>query len=228
MRRTPYSLSGRTPLPANKITSAPDTVAIVGAINSDKGYDVLLACARDAAQRQLALRFAVVGFTQDDGALLKTGRVRISGEYDENEAAGLLAATGARVGWIPSVCPETWSYALSRILSSGLLPVAFDIGTPAERIRALEEGVLMPLDFDAGAINDTLLLALEKYRATSHGTSDAGVYQSIIADYYGTSLTRPALTSSAPKAQRLHSRTVERPRARRASPTDSAVMYLKA
>jgi len=48
---------------------------------------VLLACARDAARRDLDLEFVVVGHTIDDTRMMATGRVLI-----------LLANSGARSG----------------------------------------------------------------------------------------------------------------------------------
>lgn len=169
-----------------------DTVAIVGAINSDKGYDVLFACARDAAARNLSLRFAVIGFTQDDAPLLRTGRVSITGRYAENEVLALLASSGARVGWIPSICPETWSYALSQLIAAGLLPVAFDLGTPAERIRALGHGFLFPLDLQPHNINNALLNLVRRPHDLTRLPSDGGQYGHMPTDYYGLTLAADA------------------------------------
>ena len=49
------------------------------------------------------------------------------------------------VGDLPAIWPETWSFALSDALNSGLPVVAFDIGAPGERLRALGRGHLLPL-----------------------------------------------------------------------------------
>ena len=46
----------------------------------------LLACARDAAERDLPLEFVVVGHTTDDARLLATGRVFVTGPYEPDEA----------------------------------------------------------------------------------------------------------------------------------------------
>ena len=44
----------------------PCRVCVIGAIGIHKGYQVLLDCARDAAERRLPLEFVVVGHTIDD------------------------------------------------------------------------------------------------------------------------------------------------------------------
>jgi glycosyltransferase involved in cell wall biosynthesis len=132
-------------------------VCLAGAIGEEKGYRVLLACARDAARRALALRFTLVGHSVDDSRLLDTGRVTITGAYREDEAAALVRAQQADIGLLPSVWPETWCYSLSYLLAAGLWPVAFDLGAQAERIRRTGSGSLLPLGLPAARINDFLL-----------------------------------------------------------------------
>ena len=61
-------------------------VCVVGAIGVHKGYEVLLACARDAERRDLDLEFVVVGHTIDDARLMATGRVFVTGQFDPDEA----------------------------------------------------------------------------------------------------------------------------------------------
>ena len=146
----------RRPVPA----SEPERrICLIGAIGPEKGYDVLLACARDAAMRDLKLRFIVVGHTIDDARLLETGRVFITGEYREAEATALIAAQRAHLAWLPSIWPETWCFAVSEAWRAGLDVVAFDIGAPAERIRDSGRGILLPLGLAPAALNNALLAA---------------------------------------------------------------------
>ena len=132
-------------------------VCIVGGIGNEKGYDVLFACARDAARRRLALSFTVVGHTINDTALLDTGRVFITGYYEEDECLNLVKTQKADIGFIPSIWPETWCYALSALWRSALWPVVFDIGGHAERVRQTGKGTVLPIGLPAKRINDTLL-----------------------------------------------------------------------
>ena len=110
-------------------------VCVLGAIGVHKGYDVLLACARDAAERGLPLEFVVVGHTIDDARLLATGRVFVTGRFEPEEAVTLIRAQDASLALLPSVWPETWCFALTELWRAGLSVAAFDIGAPAERIR---------------------------------------------------------------------------------------------
>ncbi len=148
---------GALPARPRRLAGQPVTVAILGAIGEEKGLSVLLACARDAARRDLALRFVIVGHSSDDTRLLDTGRIHITGEYEQDEAETLLRAQNAQLGFLPSVWPETWCYTLSSLWAAGLWPVAFELGAQAERISRCGCGTLLPLGFPAARINDLML-----------------------------------------------------------------------
>jgi hypothetical protein len=117
----------------------------------------LLACARDAARRGLNLTFTLVGHTLDDERLIGTGRVFITGPYEEQDVVALIRAQGADIGFLPSVWPETWCYALSALWQAGLWTVAFDLGAPAERIAATGAGRTVPVGMPASRLNDLFL-----------------------------------------------------------------------
>jgi len=140
-------------------------ICLVGAIGIEKGYEVLLACARDVAKRKLKLAFRLVGHSCDDDRLLATGCVHISGRYGEHEAVALIRSQQAQLGWLPSIWPETWCYTLSLAWQAGLDVAAFDIGAQAERIRSTGRGWLYPLGVPPPVLNDHLL-KLRPRRAT--------------------------------------------------------------
>jgi Predicted glycosyltransferases len=132
-------------------------IAVVGGIGPAKGYDVLLDCARDAAARDLPLRFVLIGTSERDSTLIETGRVTITGAYAEGEAAMLIARSGAHLGFLPSIWPETWCFALGEMWRGGLYAAGFDLGAQAARIKATGRGFLLPLGLPAARINQTLL-----------------------------------------------------------------------
>lgn len=132
-------------------------VALLGALSTAKGWQVLLDCARDAAARNLALEFIVVGYTRDDVPLLETGKVFITGPYREEEAGALLEREACDLALFPTVGPETWCYTLTYALAQDLLIVGFDLGAVAERLRAAGTGVLLPPTTPPATLNDKLL-----------------------------------------------------------------------
>jgi GT2 family glycosyltransferase/glycosyltransferase involved in cell wall biosynthesis len=136
-------------------------VAIIGAIGTEKGYDVILECARDAARRDLPLEFVVIGYTHDDMRLIDTGRTQITYRFSPERAVAEITAQGADIAFIPSIWPETWCFALSDAWAAGLKAAVFDIGTQAERVRATSNGWVLPLALPPLAINNTLIALAE-------------------------------------------------------------------
>ncbi|BBE73669.1 glycosyltransferase [Oharaeibacter diazotrophicus] len=110
-------------------------VAVVGAIGPHKGADVLMALARDARTRKRDVGYCVVGYTSSDKELSDLG-VTISGHYEGDAGAvKLLKLVQPDLLLIPSIWPETFCYALSLAFKTGIPPVVFDMGAPAERVR---------------------------------------------------------------------------------------------
>jgi GT2 family glycosyltransferase len=132
-------------------------IGLLGGIGTHKGYRILLECARDACVRKLPLEFVVVGHTEGDAQLLKTGKVFVTGRYSEGEAPHLLRRERPDLIFLASVWPETWSYVLDEALETGLPIFAFDLGAIAERLRAADQGTLLPLRLTASQINDQFL-----------------------------------------------------------------------
>ncbi len=160
----PWEAAAPPILPRRGVPQRPRRrVAVIGAIGVDKGFDVLLDCARDAASRQLAVEFVVVGYTVDDEKLIETGRVFITGAFSPGEATALIRAQSADLAFLPSIWPETWCYALSDAWAAGLPAAVFDIGTPPARVRATAAaagggyGWVLPLGLPAPRVNDALL-----------------------------------------------------------------------
>lgn len=132
-------------------------VCVTGAIGYEKGYDIILECARMMAERNLPLEIVVVGFTCDDKRLLETGKVMITGRYDESEVVSLIKQQNADFGFLPALWPETWSYVLTQLWEAELSVVAFDIGAPSQRIKARSGGVVLPLGVSTKNILDLFL-----------------------------------------------------------------------
>lgn len=114
----------------------PLRIAVLGAIGKIKGYDVLLACARDARRRGLPLEFILFGYSLNDQVLRREG-VTVTGRYIDAEADEGLAELAPHGVWLPYVWPETYSYTLSIALDYGHPIFAFDLGAIGNRLRQL-------------------------------------------------------------------------------------------
>ena len=146
-------------------------VCVIGGIGVEKGYEVLLACVRDAVARALPLRFTVVGYTADDERMLAAGPVFITGEYATDNAVALIRAQAAEIAFLPSIWPETWCFTLGQAWRAGLRAAVFNLGAPAERVRRTGWGDVLPLGLPAPALNDWFLRPdTGKLRSALHQT----------------------------------------------------------
>jgi GT2 family glycosyltransferase len=152
----------------------PIKIAVIGALSIEKGYEVLLACARDAMARRMKLAFVLIGFSCGDARLRATGCVTITGRYEEDEAVALIRAQHADLALLPSVWPETWSYTLTQAWQAGLRTMAFDIGAQADRIRATNRGWVLPLGAAPAMTNNALLNAGLQLRG-AHSVQHSGL-----------------------------------------------------
>lgn len=168
MTVTPWETAVQ-PRPAPVSISTGIRVVSIGAVGRQKGYKVLLACARDAVSRKLPIEFVVIGYTEDDAPLTETGQVFVTGRYKDAEVSHLIDREQPKVAFFSSVWPETWCYALSHAIAAGLPIVAFDLGTIAERLRKVPGATLLPLNTRPAVINDTLIrLAALPAQATNY------------------------------------------------------------
>lgn len=157
--------TARPPIVVTPAAGPPWRIATIGAIGEQKGQSVLLDCAAYAADCDLPLEFGIIGFAADEEALLRTGNMFVTGRYEPDELPTLLRREAPHAIFLPSLTPETWSYALSEAMATGLPVVAFDIGAIAERLRASTvPHRLIPPNADIAEI-DALLLAVASGKA---------------------------------------------------------------
>lgn len=140
----------------------PLRVLSIGALSVPKGAHVLAGLAHHAVSRNEPLTFKLIGDGADARRLQLAG-VQVTGRYEPVELDSLIDAADAHIAFFPSIWPETWSFVLTSALRRGLPIVAFDIGAPAERLRALGRGHLLPLELASRPVE--LLSAFRDLRA---------------------------------------------------------------
>ncbi|WP_336935194.1 glycosyltransferase [Asaia bogorensis] len=143
--------------PARALDGGRRRICVPGAIGREKGYDIVLQLAEDAAKRNLPLDYIIAGYTIDDDHLMATGHVQISGEYREDEAVSVIESFDCDLGLIPSIWPETWCFALSNLWNARLRAVSFDLGAQSERIQREGRGSVVPLGMPVSLLSNVLL-----------------------------------------------------------------------
>ena len=78
-----------------------------------------------------------------DSIVEKPENLIITGEYKQENLPHIISKLKIDCIFIPSICPETFSYTTSEAMSMGLPVVCFNLGAPAERISKYEQGLVL-------------------------------------------------------------------------------------
>lgn len=119
----------------------PLVIGVVGHISFAKGAKIIRELVEIIDREELDVRVVVVGSVEGmpDSASLKQ-----TGPYKMEDLARTLEKEGVTVGFLPSVIPETFSYVTSELIHMSLPLAVFDLGAPAERVRAYALGRVIP------------------------------------------------------------------------------------
>ena len=156
------------PLPAPRVLQAgmPLKVAVLGALSTIKGADMLEAVALEAARRHVPMDFHLLGYGYRHLQTQPRARLTVHGAYEEKDLPGLLQWLQPDLVWFPAQWPETYSYTLSASLQAGLPVVAPDLGAFSERLAGRPWSWVMPWDLEARAWVDALVQLQTAHFAT--------------------------------------------------------------
>ncbi len=118
--------------------------------------------------------------------IAETGR-----HWEDDELLDLVTQVSADLVLLPAIWPETYAYALSLALRTGLPVAAFNLGGSDERLCANPNGHLLPyaLASDPAACNDRLLAIDIAANERPRGPTQASQYGNLIRGYYGEMLS---------------------------------------
>jgi glycosyltransferase involved in cell wall biosynthesis len=120
---------------------APLVIGIVGEISMQKGALIVQEMLALIEKRHPEVRVVIIG-TLD--LATPSRRLRVTGRYRQDELADLAESHGINMFFFPSIWPETFSYVVAEMAQLRLPIVAFDLGAPAERLRAYPKSRLVP------------------------------------------------------------------------------------
>lgn len=112
---------------------------IPGRLSKHKGLDLL----RAALPGLLPIaKITLLGCDREGSKLLGQSGIDIIPHYDNQSLPELVARIQPDACLLLSVVPETFSYTLSEMWSLGVVPIATELGSFAERIQDYENGIL--------------------------------------------------------------------------------------
>ncbi|MGH6852714.1 MAG: glycosyltransferase [Methylocella sp.] len=185
--------------PAEPTDSDIREIAVLGNLGAHKGRDIVSSCARDSYLRSLPLRFVVFGSIDLEENQFG-GKLRKMGTYERENLGDHLARAKCRIGFLPSIWPETFSFVLSELLAFGLYPVVFNLGAQAERVSAAGTGSILEIGLSAMSINDHLLSIAIPVPGMAQSRDTAGIdlaasKASYLSEIYGPGWREPVALS---------------------------------
>ena len=157
-------------------------VAILGAINENKGFYRLKECIHYAQQHNLPIDFIVIGYTCNDPSLSIYNNVTIVGKYNKKDLNKLITQYQCTITLFLSIWPETFSYTFSEALENSLYPISYNIGAIATRSKYYNFGELISIDSSAKDLNEVILSVAS--RNIEKVFKIGCEYNNIIKDYY--------------------------------------------
>lgn len=91
-------------------------------------------------KKKLNIKIIIIGTINKK---IKSKNIHITGRYNSNQLVELVEKNMIDVLFIPSVCPETFSYTTEESINMGLPVAVFNIGAPAERVKRYNKGIVI-------------------------------------------------------------------------------------
>ncbi|HEY1413844.1 MAG TPA: glycosyltransferase, partial [Rhodopila sp.] len=124
--------AGNWPVTLPDDTAPPLRIVLMGVLANHKGGRIVAAVAEAAEPGSLAIH--LIGYAEASFPTPAAKLITATGQYQERDLADLLRKAKPHVLWFPSTAPETYSYALSTAIESGLPIVAANLGAFPERL----------------------------------------------------------------------------------------------
>jgi glycosyltransferase involved in cell wall biosynthesis len=131
-------------------------IGVVGRINAHKGAAIVNQMATALDARGMKEQIMIFGALDGRG---ESSSIVVTGSYKRDDLANLMTKRNVNMIVFTSIWPETFSFVVAEVMSLGLPIICFDLGAPAERVRAYPLGRVVP--FSDGA---TLIEAAVAFR----------------------------------------------------------------
>ncbi|MFU8881546.1 MAG: glycosyltransferase [Rhodobacterales bacterium] len=140
----PHQMMPPQPVP-QQLVPQPDkariVIAVLGAIGPQKGAAIVSALSL-LVQGRADVGLVLIGYIAP-GFKLAADTV-VHGRYDQQDIPSLAQHYGVTHWLIPSIWPETFSYAVHECLATGLPTLAFDLGAQGDAVKEAANGQVLP------------------------------------------------------------------------------------
>ncbi len=131
-------------------------IAMIGNICFIKGSEIVSQMAQIIKQDKYKnIKLTVIGdYNESDN-------VEVTGKYDREALPQILNKNKANIVFIPSICPETFSYTTSEAMTLKYPVACFNLGAPAQRVKDYKKGLVIS-KMDAQTALDEIINFVKK------------------------------------------------------------------
>ncbi|BDQ04961.1 MAG: hypothetical protein KatS3mg084_0479 [Candidatus Dojkabacteria bacterium] len=122
-------------------------LGVIGSINYQKGSKVISELAKYIDRMQLPVKLFIIGevnMSDIEESVRKS--IHIYGRYERQKLPDIVEELNIHVVFFSSIWPETFSFVVDEVVSMGLPIIIFDIGAPAERIKAYTKAKIVDIN----------------------------------------------------------------------------------
>lgn len=126
-----------------------------------KGSQIIHGVLRKIKNNQLNIRINILGFYLDE-EFENSAYLKQHGCFDHTNIDLVLNSKKIDCFLLPSICPETFSYAVHEMMSTGVPVIAFNLGAQGEFLADYKHGELIDT-INTDAMFDRLMIIYENY-----------------------------------------------------------------
>lgn len=128
-------------------------IGVIGNITEIKGASIINEMAEIIHKKKYSINIIVIG--KIHGTINKKV-IKVKGEYSIDSLVDIVEDAMIDIVFIPSICPETFSYTTEEAMMMGLPVAVFNIGAPAERVSKYIKGLVIDEIDPVYAVNKIL------------------------------------------------------------------------
>lgn len=131
------------PVETDRIQAGAINIAVIGKINIEKGAAVIHLLADYISKNYIKIKIHSFGELLLYSNNEVPNNIVLHGIYKKEELPSLMEYNKINIIFIPSICPETFSYTTEEAIKMNMPVAVFDLGAPAERVKLYEKGIIL-------------------------------------------------------------------------------------
>lgn len=128
-------------------------IGVLGILSYKKGLNVIRGIAAEIEKSNRNVRLRLIGETDGE---INSPVFSQTGRYQREQIPRLTLEQDIDIFFLPSICPETFSYSTAEVMSMDMPIAVFNIGAPMERVSLYPKGIIIERNMSSAEILDEI------------------------------------------------------------------------